>query len=93
MCKPLGYAGSLLSRLLSQGLKVGIVEQIETAALKKLGDTRNELFERKLTNLFTAATYVTFKKLLFILNAYEQSLALSINWALPMIQIQLLHLH
>ncbi|KAI0086630.1 muts domain V-domain-containing protein [Irpex rosettiformis] len=47
-----------LKKLLSEGLKVGIVEQTETAALKKAGDTRNELFERRLTNLYTAATYV-----------------------------------
>ncbi|GJE98116.1 MutS family DNA mismatch repair protein [Phanerochaete sordida] len=47
-----------LKKLLAQGLKVGIVEQTETAALKKAGDTRNEVFERKLTHLYTAATYV-----------------------------------
>ncbi|KAI0340128.1 DNA mismatch repair protein MSH3 [Trametopsis cervina] len=47
-----------LKKLLSEGLKVGIVEQTETAALKKIGDTRNDLFERKLTHLYTAATYV-----------------------------------
>ncbi|KAJ7470616.1 muts domain V-domain-containing protein [Mycena latifolia] len=47
-----------LKKLLSQGYKVGIVQQVETAALKKAGDNRNELFERKLVHLFTAATYV-----------------------------------
>ncbi|KAI9056873.1 hypothetical protein FKP32DRAFT_1584914 [Trametes sanguinea] len=47
-----------LKKLLSQGYKVGIVEQTETAALKKAGDTRNELFEREVTHLYTAATYV-----------------------------------
>lgn len=46
------------TRLLARGLKVGIIEQTETAALKKAGDTRNEVFERKLTHLYTAATYV-----------------------------------
>ncbi|KIJ68934.1 hypothetical protein HYDPIDRAFT_80554 [Hydnomerulius pinastri MD-312] len=45
-------------RLLSQGYKVGIVEQIETAALKKASENRNTLFERKLTHLYTATTYV-----------------------------------
>lgn len=45
-------------RLLSQGYKVGIVEQTETAALKKIGDSRNELFAREVTHLYTAATYV-----------------------------------
>ncbi|KAJ7098058.1 DNA mismatch repair protein MSH3 [Mycena belliarum] len=47
-----------LKKLLSQNYKVGIVNQVETAALKKAGDTRNEVFERKLVHLFTAATYV-----------------------------------
>ncbi|KAJ6547415.1 muts domain V-domain-containing protein [Mycena capillaripes] len=47
-----------LKKLLSQGYKVGIVQQIETAALKKAGDNRNAPFERKLVHLFTAATYV-----------------------------------
>jgi DNA mismatch repair protein MSH3 len=45
-----------MHRLLSRGYKVGIVEQIETAALKKASDTRNNVFERKLTHLYTAAT-------------------------------------
>ncbi|RDX52693.1 hypothetical protein OH76DRAFT_1454157 [Lentinus brumalis] len=47
-----------LKKLLSQGYKVGIVEQTETAALKKVSDNRNELFAREVTNLYTAATYV-----------------------------------
>ncbi|KAI0747682.1 muts domain V-domain-containing protein [Daedaleopsis nitida] len=47
-----------LKKLLSQGYKVGIVEQTETAALKKIGETRNELFEREVTALYTAATFV-----------------------------------
>jgi hypothetical protein len=37
---------SLPARLLSKGHKVGIVDQTETAALKKAGDTRNTLFTR-----------------------------------------------
>ena len=49
-------AERVIGRLLSQGYKVGIVEQTETAALKKAGDTRNELFEREVTHLYTAAT-------------------------------------
>ncbi|TBU29038.1 muts domain V-domain-containing protein [Dichomitus squalens] len=47
-----------LKKLLSQGYKVGIVQQTETAALKKIGDSRNELFAREVTHLYTAATYV-----------------------------------
>ncbi|KAG2157395.1 muts domain V-domain-containing protein [Suillus clintonianus] len=47
-----------MRKLLSKGHKVGIVEQTETAALKKAGDNKNTLFERKLAELYTAATYV-----------------------------------
>lgn len=47
-----------LRKLLSRGHKVGIVAQTETAALKKVGDNRNAPFERELTHLYTAATYV-----------------------------------
>ncbi|KAJ6630634.1 DNA mismatch repair protein MSH3 [Mycena sp. CBHHK59/15] len=47
-----------LKKLLSQGYKVGIVQQVETAALKKAGDNRNTPFDRKLLHLYTAATYV-----------------------------------
>ncbi|KAF8894689.1 muts domain V-domain-containing protein [Infundibulicybe gibba] len=47
-----------LKKLLSQGYKVGIINQIETAALKKASETRNAPFERKLVHLYTAATYV-----------------------------------
>ncbi|KAI0031692.1 muts domain V-domain-containing protein [Vararia minispora EC-137] len=47
-----------MKKLLSQGHKVGIVEQTETAALKKASDTRNELFDRDVTHMYTAATYV-----------------------------------
>ncbi|KAH9001542.1 DNA mismatch repair protein MSH3 [Lactarius akahatsu] len=47
-----------LRKLLSRGHKVGIVAQTETAALKKVGNNRNAPFERELTHLYTAATYV-----------------------------------
>ncbi|KAG1756484.1 muts domain V-domain-containing protein [Suillus paluster] len=49
---------SIGKRLLSKGHKVGVIEQTETAALKKAGENKNALFERKLTQLYTAATYV-----------------------------------
>ena len=45
-------------RLVAAGHKVGVVRQIETAALKKVGDNRNAPFTRKLTNLYTKGTYV-----------------------------------
>lgn len=44
-------------RLLARGCKVGVVNQVETAALKKVSDNRNAPFDRKLTCLYTAATY------------------------------------
>ncbi|KAL5529107.1 hypothetical protein ACEPAG_5081 [Sanghuangporus baumii] len=47
-----------LRRLLSHGYKVGIVGQLETAALKRVSDNRNKPFERELTHMYTAATYV-----------------------------------
>lgn len=37
---------------------MGIVTQVETAALKKISDNRNAPFDRKMTHLYTAATYV-----------------------------------
>ncbi len=45
-------------RLVQAGHKVGVVRQIETAALKKAGDNRNTPFIRKLSNLYTKGTYV-----------------------------------
>ncbi|KAL1958290.1 hypothetical protein VTO42DRAFT_4607 [Malbranchea cinnamomea] len=47
-----------VKRLVSAGYKVGVVRQIETAALKAAGDNRNAPFERKLTNLYTKGTYI-----------------------------------
>lgn len=43
---------------MAAGHKVGVVRQIETAALKKVGDNRNTPFVRKLTNLYTKGTYI-----------------------------------
>ncbi|KAL1879919.1 hypothetical protein VTK73DRAFT_6615 [Phialemonium thermophilum] len=45
-------------RLVAAGYKVGVVRQIETAALKKASDNRNAPFVRKLTNVYTKGTYV-----------------------------------
>ncbi|KAI9827591.1 MAG: Mismatch repair protein msh3 [Phylliscum demangeonii] len=47
-----------VKRLVGAGHKVGVVRQLETAALKAAGDNRNAPFERKLTNLYTKGTYV-----------------------------------
>ncbi|KAI8882585.1 hypothetical protein K501DRAFT_186472 [Backusella circina FSU 941] len=45
-------------RLANAGYKVGVVRQIETAALKAIGDNKNTVFERKLTQLVTKGTIV-----------------------------------
>lgn len=47
-----------MKRLITAGYKVGVVRQIETAALKAAGDNRNAPFGRKLTNLYTKGTYI-----------------------------------
>ncbi|RMZ78153.1 hypothetical protein DV738_g4031, partial [Chaetothyriales sp. CBS 135597] len=47
-----------VKRLVAAGYKVGVVRQLETAALKAAGDNRNAPFVRKLTNLYTKGTYI-----------------------------------
>ena len=47
-----------VKRLVAAGHKVGVVRQLETAALKAVGDNRNTPFVRKLTNLYTKGTYI-----------------------------------
>ncbi|KAL9126519.1 MAG: hypothetical protein Q9217_004443 [Psora testacea] len=47
-----------VKRLVGAGHKVGVVRQLETAALKAAGDNRNGPFVRKLTNLYTKGTYI-----------------------------------
>ena len=47
-----------VKRLVQAGHKVGVVRQLETAALKAAGDNRNAPFVRKLTNLYTKGTYI-----------------------------------
>ncbi|KIO18514.1 hypothetical protein M407DRAFT_11850 [Tulasnella calospora MUT 4182] len=47
-----------IKKLIAQGHKVGIIGQTETAALKKVGDNRSGPFERQLTELYTATTYI-----------------------------------
>jgi DNA mismatch repair protein MSH3 len=47
-----------VKRLVKANHKVGVVRQVETAALKAAGDNRNTPFVRKLTNLYTKGTYV-----------------------------------
>ncbi|CAK7269710.1 Mismatch repair protein msh3 [Sporothrix epigloea] len=47
-----------VKRLVAAGLKVGVVRQMETAALKKVGDNRSTPFVRQLTNVYTRGTYI-----------------------------------
>ncbi|KAH7401823.1 DNA mismatch repair protein MSH3 [Phaeosphaeria sp. MPI-PUGE-AT-0046c] len=47
-----------VKRLVQANHKVGVVRQVETAALKAAGSNRNTPFVRKLTNLYTKGTYV-----------------------------------
>ncbi|CAI6341869.1 unnamed protein product [Periconia digitata] len=47
-----------VKRLVQANHKVGVVRQVETAALKAAGDNKNTPFVRKLTNLYTKGTYV-----------------------------------
>ena len=45
-----------LRRLCEAGHKVGVVRQTETAALKAASDSKSKLFERRLVQVYTAAT-------------------------------------
>lgn len=48
-----------LQRLLNNGLKVGVVKQTETAAVKSVdGLNKSGLFERKITGIYTKGTYM-----------------------------------
>ncbi|XP_063953870.1 DNA mismatch repair protein Msh3-like isoform X2 [Lytechinus pictus] len=45
-------------RLVAKGYKVGVVKQMETAALKAASDNKGQPFERKLTALYTKSTLI-----------------------------------
>ncbi|RKP31999.1 hypothetical protein METBISCDRAFT_12979 [Metschnikowia bicuspidata] len=47
-----------LQRLLNNGLKVGVVKQTETAAVKSVDGNKSGLFERKITGIYTKGTYM-----------------------------------
>lgn len=48
-----------LRRLLSYGLKVGVVKQMETASIKSVeSDNKSGLFVREMTGVYTKATYL-----------------------------------
>lgn len=46
-----------LQRLLNHGMKVGVVKQTETAAIKS-AESKSGLFERRITGVYTKATYM-----------------------------------
>lgn len=57
--KPYQCSGFVLSlRLVAAGYKVGVVKQVETAALKAAGENKSGPFERKLTGLYTRSTLI-----------------------------------
>ncbi|NXG64864.1 MSH3 protein, partial [Hemiprocne comata] len=45
-------------RLVAKGYKVGVVKQMETAALKAAGENKSSVFTRKLTALYTKSTLI-----------------------------------
>ena len=45
-------------RLVAKGYKVGVVKQVETAALKAAGDNRHAPFKRQLSALYTKSTMI-----------------------------------
>ncbi|XP_038259774.1 DNA mismatch repair protein Msh3 isoform X3 [Dermochelys coriacea] len=47
-----------IRRLVAKGYKVGVVKQMETAALKAAGENKSSLFTRKLTALYTKSTLI-----------------------------------
>ena len=47
-----------MQRLVKAGLKVAVVQQIETAALKAVGDNRSAPFTRDVTAVYTASTLI-----------------------------------
>lgn len=46
-----------LQKLIHYNLKIGVVEQVETSAMKKNNGGGSSVFEREVTNVFTRATY------------------------------------
>ncbi len=75
-----------IKRLLNEGYKVGIVKQTEVAAIKAQGSNKSKLFDRKVTEVFTKATFIDsfendtstststdFQDSPFIISIYESS--------------------
>ncbi len=49
---------SVCIRLVAAGYKVGVVKQMETAALKAAGSNKSGPFSRQLTALYTRSTLI-----------------------------------
>ncbi|KAG7693625.1 hypothetical protein KL915_003915 [Ogataea haglerorum] len=47
-----------LKRLLNAGYKVAVVDQNETAAIKSTTSSKNKLFERRVSKVYTSSTYI-----------------------------------
>ena len=47
-----------IKRLVSQGYKVGVVQQLETAALKVVSESKHKPFKRGLSAVYTKATFI-----------------------------------
>lgn len=47
-----------VQQLVLKGYKVGVIKQTETAALKAVGNTKNELFTRELDAMYTKSTLI-----------------------------------
>lgn len=47
-----------VKQLVLKGYKVGVIKQAESAALKAAGQSKNELFARKLDALYTKSTLI-----------------------------------
>ncbi|NWS48407.1 MSH3 protein, partial [Probosciger aterrimus] len=60
-------------RLVAKGYKVGVIKQMETAALKAAGENKSSLFSRKLTALYTKSTLIG-EDILFQINLLDDSL-------------------
>ncbi|KFW08621.1 DNA mismatch repair protein Msh3, partial [Fulmarus glacialis] len=59
-------------RLVAKGYKVGVIKQMETAALKAAGENKSSLFSRKLTALYTKSTLIG-EDILFKINLLDDS--------------------
>lgn len=55
---PTGVLMYRVKKLVEHGFKVGVVRQVETAALKSMGDNKSGPFVRKLTHLYSKGTMI-----------------------------------